>query len=323
MTNSNAIASPQRTSRLALGSLLLGLLALPLTLLTGVPALIVGYRALYAINASEGQLRGRRLALAGMLLGTVGCLLGVGYGLLLLVNRLGEASNRLECANNLRQIGQGLELYAKHHGDKYPKAVVDGTLPPTERLSWVAELAPLMPRKAMSEAKWQTILAALDPKQPWQAPVHQLPRDTNLIGLLCRSFPAGKVRDTPGLTDYVGVAGIGLDAAELPRQAPRAGFFGYNRQLRQKELADQQALTLIVVETTRDNGPWIAGGKPTVRDIEPEQDPQIGWERPFGGCHFNFDGQAGMNTLWLDGSVKYQTDAWPINLMIDQARINR
>jgi prepilin-type processing-associated H-X9-DG protein len=31
-----------------------------------------------------------------------------------------ERANRMKCSSNLRQIGQGIELYAKEHGGKYP-----------------------------------------------------------------------------------------------------------------------------------------------------------------------------------------------------------
>src|SRR4051812_26141358 len=74
---------PPRTSIAALVGLVLGLLALPLNLFAGLPALLVSYRSLYTINASEGQLRGRGLAIVGMVLGGVGCLWGVVFWLLL------------------------------------------------------------------------------------------------------------------------------------------------------------------------------------------------------------------------------------------------
>jgi len=55
----------------ARNSLVLGILAIPLSILAGVPAIVVGLHALRRIAASEGALRGRGVARAGV---TLGCL---------------------------------------------------------------------------------------------------------------------------------------------------------------------------------------------------------------------------------------------------------
>ncbi len=313
---------PARTSTAALVSLILGLLALPLNILAGLPALLVGYRSLYAINASEGQLRGRGLAIAGMVLGLLGCLFGVAWGLWLVLTLAQAASARAECADNLRQIGQALEMYQDHHDKTYPP----GTLPnpdlkPDERLSWLAGILPYVGRKGMSAQKWQSLVDSIHPKQGWQAPVHEIDRTSNVHTYLCPGCPRKDRR--AGLTDYIGLAGEGDNAATLPRKAPKAGFFGYNRIVTAKEMEIRRSTTLIVTETTRDNGPWIAGGPPTVRGLDPEDTPLIGLDRPLGGCHFDYRGIAGLNTLWLDGSVRYVTSSTPPNQLVEQTLINR
>ncbi|MGC4111605.1 MAG: DUF4190 domain-containing protein [Nocardioides sp.] len=45
---------------------------------TGIPAVFVGGRALSDIEASGGRLKGRRAAWEGVILGTVGTILGIG-----------------------------------------------------------------------------------------------------------------------------------------------------------------------------------------------------------------------------------------------------
>lgn len=59
-----------RTSRLAAAALILGILGLPLTMLVGTLAMLAGALGLGAI-AADGALRGRKMAVAGLVLGIV------------------------------------------------------------------------------------------------------------------------------------------------------------------------------------------------------------------------------------------------------------
>lgn len=52
--------------------------------------------------------------------------------------------------------------------------------------------------------------------------------------------------------------------------------------------------------TTSANGPWAAGGPSTVRGLDPNDQPYIGWTRQFGGVH-----RSGANVLVADGSVRF------------------
>ena len=49
------------------------------------------------------------------------------------------------------------------------------------------------------------------------------------------------------MTHYVGVAGVGEDAARLPAGDARAGMFGYGRQTRQQDLLRGEANTIAVL----------------------------------------------------------------------------
>lgn len=57
-----------RTSRLAVLSLVLGVLSLMLFVLTGIPAIIIGIISIVRIGRSGGMLRGKRIAIAGVVL---------------------------------------------------------------------------------------------------------------------------------------------------------------------------------------------------------------------------------------------------------------
>ena len=64
----------RRTNTYAIVSLVLGLVAMPLT---SIPALIFGYKAKNQIDASGGAEEGRGLAIAGIVLGWVGVAIGI------------------------------------------------------------------------------------------------------------------------------------------------------------------------------------------------------------------------------------------------------
>jgi prepilin-type processing-associated H-X9-DG protein len=59
----------------------------------------------------------------------------------------------------------------------------------------------------------------------------------------------------------------------------------------------------MAAETALDNGPWAAGGGPTVRGLDPAQRPYLGRGRPLGGIH-----ATGLNVLYADGAVGFFLD---------------
>ena len=133
------MTTPANVSRAAVASFLLGLASLFLLVLTGIPAMVLGLRGLRAVNASDGRLLGRRLAVAGLALGGLGTLLTVlGVGGIVAL-KLREASNRTMSLNNLRQIGVALNKYADAHGH-FPSGTWQSlTLPEERRVGWMAE----------------------------------------------------------------------------------------------------------------------------------------------------------------------------------------
>ena len=103
---------------------------------------------------------------------------------------------------------------------------------------------------------------------------------------------------------YVGIAGLGLDAPSLPVTDRRAGIFGDDRVVTPSDVRDGLGSTMMVVESSRPAGPWFAGGRQTVRGVDPRDRPQVGAGRAFGGLHGN-----GANVLMADGSVRYVRDS--------------
>jgi hypothetical protein len=68
-TDPNAHVAPDSMDTRARNALTLGLLSLLLGVLTGIPAIWVGQKALRHINAADGALKGRWAAWTGIVLG--------------------------------------------------------------------------------------------------------------------------------------------------------------------------------------------------------------------------------------------------------------
>ena len=77
-TDPNAHVAPDSIDGGARSALTLGLLSLVLGVLTGVPAIWFGWKALAHIAAADGALRGRWAAWTGIVLGGVGVALTIG-----------------------------------------------------------------------------------------------------------------------------------------------------------------------------------------------------------------------------------------------------
>jgi hypothetical protein len=82
-TDPDARYAPGTIDSRARTAMTLGLLSLALGVVTGVPAIWVGRKALLHINAAEGDLRGRRHAWAGIVLGCLGVALTIAVWLYL------------------------------------------------------------------------------------------------------------------------------------------------------------------------------------------------------------------------------------------------
>ncbi|HZU37693.1 MAG TPA: hypothetical protein VFA18_17360, partial [Gemmataceae bacterium] len=144
------------------------------------------------------------------------------------------------------------------------------------------------------------LYGAIQRKLAWDAPENQQAVNTPLRFLICPAHAGGL--PMAASTYYLGLAGVGKDAAQLPLASPDAGMFGYERVVHREDLEEPASrgmnTTALVAESDSDIGFWAEGGPATVRGLDPAIRPYSGPGRPFGGLH------AGVtNVLFVSGSV--------------------
>lgn len=318
---SNAAGAPVSRGKVDSGALValgLGLASVLLFLLavTGIPALIIGLRAVRRVNSSEGELRGSKLALIGMVLGGLGTLITLVGIIAMIVVKVQVTSRELQGVENLRRIGGALNRYYDSHTGFPPATRDPAALKPEQRLSWMAELLPMYSSGKKQLSPYESLMEAIDHSKGWDDPANKQALNTVLRLYQTPLHPDYDPRQIPGVTHFVGISGIGPDAAFLSRRESRAGMFGHDRGVVRDEIERGQSLTLFVLETAFENGPWLAGGRPTVRDVPEQGKKLIGVGEPFGGIS-----PGKVQGLWVDGSVRAFRDDSPGDILRKHATL--
>jgi prepilin-type processing-associated H-X9-DG protein len=179
-------------------------------------------------------------------------------------------------------------------------------VPPGDRLSWVVPVLPGLDQKRQDLAG---LFARIDDTQPWTSEKNQEAARTRLLVMLSPEGTPQVPPDSPAVGCYVGIAGLGTDAATLvlPEKGPvppRAGAFLYDAPTPFTLIADGLSQTLLMAETASDVGPWLRGGPSTVRGLDDAAGakPLIGTGGQFGGYF-----PQGANVAMCDGSVRIFT----------------
>jgi hypothetical protein len=115
------LQSPARTSRLAVASLVLGILGC-----TSIVGLVLGIVGLVKINNSQGRLRGRGLAIAGICVSAFMVFVGIpavatlaGFALPALA-KAKEKAQYERCLSNMQQLAMATRAYAGDSGNRLP-----------------------------------------------------------------------------------------------------------------------------------------------------------------------------------------------------------
>lgn len=341
--NASLPANPPNPQRIVLSgailSLVFGLLSSPIGLIpglrflpwlksvTGIPAVVLGFLTVRRINVQGEELRGRSLAIVGMCLGILGIILDVIGFVSMFLMQANLASDKVTSQNNLRMIGQA--YYSKHGpdgpypcGTMYPPPKLIADIPwqpyrPSRRLSWMVTLLPYVQPIPEDKPKGSLVKPRPDDRYgrlyggtsllaAWDAEVNHTIAGNTIPAYVTSAHPSYDEKKKPAPTHYVGIAGLGNDAASLSRDNRRAGIMGYDRYvtLGFVQMRAGTRHTSLAVETTNRNGPWIAGGFSTMRGVPEGDELTFGRGKTFGGCFPN-----SFHLLMLDGSVMEKSNA--------------
>jgi hypothetical protein len=240
------------TSGKAIASIVFGVLSFCLSILAGVPAIILGVLSLNDISRSRGRLGGRGAAITGIVLGAVGTVL-IGpvlfASLIYSVQQVRGAAERLQSANNLKQQSLALMNYADTNG-RLPPAVVYGRN--GEPLySWRVLLLPYLEE--------HNLYRRFHLDEPFDSP-----NNKPLLALMPKVFQEpGEQMPQQGMTHYQVFDGPGaaFDSSARPLMPLKpAGVFPDGlqmsaRQFRITDFTDGLQNTFLIVETP-DPVPW-------------------------------------------------------------------
>jgi prepilin-type processing-associated H-X9-DG protein len=118
------VPTPSKTSRLAVASLVLGVLGMFSLGFTAIVGLILGIIALVKINRSKGQVGGLGIAIAGVVVsGMMFMMIPILAAMLLpALARAKSRAQTVQCMTHVKQLNLALIMYATDHNETFPAA---------------------------------------------------------------------------------------------------------------------------------------------------------------------------------------------------------
>ncbi len=216
--------------------------------------------------------------------------------------------------SRVHELAAATQKTAEQMQRTFPRGTLERPLPssragrpysPDQRISWLAELLPYMGHGALH--------AQLNRAQSW--------RDADNIGAASTLIPQFLNANTapeswwvkyPGISDpvaatqFVGIAGVGLDAASYaagdPAVADKIGIVGYDRQTAIRDITDGASNTMLMAQVPPTvSRPWLAGGGSTTVGV-----PEKNSVKPFVSVQGN--GKKGTLVVMADGSVRFVSE---------------
>ena len=217
------------------------------------------------------------------------------------VNSARESSRRVSCANNLRQIGLGLQLHHEHHG-KFPAGGIewrpDGGDESKRQLAWSVFLLPYLEQ--------QSVYDQLDLKQAFDSVTNAEPASIILSVYVCPTSRRGARRvEGRGPCDYGGIYG---ERIQGPNRPPK-GLMIYDQWLTTAHVRDGLSSTIAVAEDSAwSDGQWINGrnlfDQAFAVNAAPDFENDIRSDHP-----------GGAQVVMADSAVRFLSDELDINIL--------
>lgn len=214
----------------ATASLVLGIVSFFGACFTGIPGLILGIMGLGDISKSGGRLQGKGMAIAGIVLSSIGIfwtliLGGILAGMLLpAVQQVRTAARRATSMNNVRQQILSMHNYASAHRS-LPKPEMGG-------LSWRVHMLPFLEEDLLYSQ------FRLD--EPWDSS-----HNMQLLDQMPSVYDNPNLVLPPGMTVYQVAY---TDTANSSGQTPSAMFDTSDKDLRFADVIDGTSNTIAIVE---------------------------------------------------------------------------
>jgi prepilin-type processing-associated H-X9-DG protein len=203
-------------------------------------------------------------------------------------------TRKMQCASSLRQMGLGIEGYTAQYRRFPPGTIPNEELSIERRLGWGIVLLPYIDQVGYFSERGTTESEAT--RFAWDDPI--------FADLMTDPPTMTRCPESLGRNGFIAIAGLGIDSPSLPTSHKRAGIFGDDRRVTPADIKDGTSTTMMLTESDSTTGPWFAGGRHTVRGLDPSRTPYIGPNRQFGGRH-----KGGANVLFADGSLRFVTDS--------------
>ena len=225
--------------------------------------------------------------------------------------------------SHIHELAAALQAYHEKEGH-FPRGAVprppDGLhvlgWRPDQRLSWMTQLLPYLANGAFKSVRFDTSKAWSEDTANQKAgfiviPQFVVPISSDDPNYFYVEYPNLLVKGPGrwGATHFIGMAGVGLDAAEYrvgdPATAKLRGVFGYDRETKKDDIKDSPEQTIVLIQVPPEpKSPWIAGGGSTVRGVSDDLD----CIRPFVCAKYkNAEGKEedGTFAIMADGKVRF------------------
>lgn len=123
----SAVPVAAKTSGVAIAALVLGILAFLTCGITALPAIICGIVALVKISGSNGLLKGKGMAITGLVLSAILIVLMPIISILVAImvpafSSARDQAKTIVCKSNLKQLSLGVVMYADDNDGEFPTA---------------------------------------------------------------------------------------------------------------------------------------------------------------------------------------------------------
>lgn len=143
---------------------------------------------------------------------------------------------------------------------------------PDKRVGWIVELLPYF-----SNGDYASFAKSVDRSKSWSDPKnHQVARmfiPDLLFATPVEGTSVSSDANQLGITNFVGVSGVGFASGEYSADNKKSGIFGYDRITKIEDIKDGPANTiaLLLIKQNK-NHPWIAGGGASIAGISEGSD---------------------------------------------------